>query len=120
MSECCLRNKKHDTIIFVAMLLILLFGVTPRILVYYTCTPTRISLEAIAADGTPIKLATPPQLEGTGYNLGYTKKRIRDFLNSDASYTLKQQHPHLIWSVQYGENNIDFGQVITFSTGHSE
>lgn len=108
-------SRALDRIFFVGMLALMVLS-TPRILVYYQSTPTKVSVVAITADGKRSALETPESLQGVGRGIRSTERRIRSFAETPTVRTLTPPGGRLEWSLHYSINSARFDRVRIIST----
>jgi hypothetical protein len=84
---------------------------TPRILVYYHGTRTKVSVVAITANGKRSDLETPESLRGVGRGIRSAERRIRRFAETPAARALTPPGGRLEWSLHYSINSVRFDRV---------
>ena len=97
-------------------MLALMVLATPRILVYYRVTPTKVSVVAITPDGKRIALEAPESLQGVGSGIRSAERRIRSFAKTPTAQALTPLGGRLEWSLHYSINSARFDRVRIIST----
>lgn len=112
-----LGSTGRDVFVFVLILVLIIYTL-PRLKVYYSATPCKVTLEKVTADGVATPMSLPEGLEGVDRRKNILKK-IQIFSGSSEAARITPPGGRLEWTLKYSKNSLRYDQekkIITTAT----